>query len=173
MKKDKKTKVLNKIIKGEIHIKISLPPQPLTIPNQKIKTNFLLEPGNWIPILEEIINVGLGWDFTGGETFDLDSSITGFDSKLNPIESIYFKHLKGLNGSILHHGDNLTGEGEGDDEVITIGLDRVPSNITSLAVTVNSYKGNSIIKAKSGFIRLYTNSKGIRKYILSFSKDCI
>ena len=173
MKKDKKTKLLNKIIKGEIHIKISLPPQPLTIPNQKIQTNFLLEPGNWIPILEEVVNVGLGWDFTGGETFDLDASVTGFDNKLKPIESIYYSHLTGLNGSVLHHGDNLTGEGDGDDEVITIGLDRVPSNITSLAVTVNSYKGNSIIKAKSGFIRLYTNSNGIGKYILSRSKDCI
>ena len=40
-------------------------------------------------------------------------------------------------------------------------------------MTVNSYKGNSIIKAKSGFIRLYTNSNGIGKYILSRSKDCI
>ena len=62
MKKDKKTKIINKIKKGEIHISISLPPQPLTIPNQKIQTNYLLEPGNWIPILEEIVNVGLGWD---------------------------------------------------------------------------------------------------------------
>ncbi len=173
MKKDKKTKIINKITKGEIHISISLPPQPLASPNQKIQTNYLLEPGNWIPILEEIVNVGLGWDFTGGETFDLDTSITGFDSNLNPIESIYYQNLTGLNGSVLHHGDNLTGEGEGDDEVITIGLDRVPSKVTSLAVTVNSYKGNSIIKAKSGYIRLYTNSNGIGKYILSRSKDCI
>ena len=173
MKKDKKTKEYNKITKGEIHISITLPPEELTKPNQSIRTDYPLNPGNWIPILEPIVNVGLGWDFTGGETFDLDASVTGFDSNFNPIESIYYGHLTGLNRSVLHHGDNLTGEGEGDDEVITIGLDRVPNNITSLAVTVNSYKGNSIIKAKSGFIRLYTNSTGIGKYILSRSKDCI
>ncbi len=56
--------------------------------------------------------MGLGWDFTGEETFDLDTSITGFNNKLNPIESIYYKHLTDLNGSVLHHGHNLTGEGE-------------------------------------------------------------
>ena len=173
MKKDKKTKQYNKIIKGELHIKITLPPEPLSKPNQKVRTDYALIPGNWIPILESVVNVGLGWDFTGGETFDLDASVTGFDKNLNPVESVYYSHLTGLNGSVLHHGDNLTGEGEGDDEVITIGLDRVPNNVTSLAVTVNSYKNNSIIKAKSGFIRLYTNSTGIGKYILSRGKDCI
>ena len=173
MKKDKKTKEYKKIIKGEIHISITLPLEPLTAPNQKIRTDYELIPGNWIPILEPIVNVGLGWDFTGGETFDLDASVTGFDNNFNPIESIYYSHLTGLNNSVLHHGDNLTGEGEGDDEVITIGLDRVPRNVTSLAVTVNSYSENSIIKAKSGFIRLYTNSNGIGKYTLSRSKDCI
>ena len=173
MKKDKKTKEYKKIIKGEIHISITLPLEPLTAPNQKIRTDYELIPGNWIPILEPIVNVGLGWDFTGGETFDLDASVTGFDNNFNPIESIYYSHLTGLNNSVLHHGDNLTGEGEGDDEVITIGLDRVPKNVTSLAVTVNSYKENSIINAKSGFIRLYTNSNGIGKYTLSRSKDCI
>ena len=173
MKKDKKTKEYKKIIKGEIHISITLPLEPLTAPNQKIRTDYELIPGNWIPILEPIVNVGLGWDFTGGETFDLDASVTGFDNNFNPIESIYYGRLTGLNNSVLHHGDNLTGEGEGDDEVITIGLDRVPRNVTSLAVTVNSYKENSIINAKSGFIRLYTNSNGIGKYTLSRSKDCI
>ena len=172
-KKDKKTKQVNKIMKGELHIRITLPPEPLATPNQNVQTNILLQPGNWIPIVENVVNVGLGWDFTGGETFDLDASVTGFDYNLRPIESIYFRNLIGLNGSVKHHGDNLTGEGDGDDEVITIGLDRVPQNVTSLAVTINSYKENSIIKAKSGFIRLYTNSNGIGKYILSRTKDCI
>ena len=55
MKKDKKTKIINKITKGEIHISISLPPQPLASPNQKIQTNYLLELGNWIPILKEVV----------------------------------------------------------------------------------------------------------------------
>ncbi|ORX79226.1 hypothetical protein BCR32DRAFT_281603 [Anaeromyces robustus] len=172
-KKDKQTKRKEKKMKGKIHIKIEVPPQPLTYPNQNIETNYILQPGNWIPILEDIVNVGLGWDFTEEERFDLDASVTAFNYNLDPITSIYYNNLSGLNKSVLHHGDNLTGEGDGDDEVITIGLDRVPDNVKLLAVTINSYRENSIIKAKSGFIRLYTNTTGIGKYILSRSKDCI
>ncbi|OUM61825.1 hypothetical protein PIROE2DRAFT_69562 [Piromyces sp. E2] len=172
--KDKTTKQKKEVMKGQIHIKIVLPPEPLTNPNPNIQTNNLFQPGSWVPVLEDVVNVGLGWDFTEGEeTFDLDGSVTAFDYNLNPIESVYYGNLSGISGSVLHHGDNLTGEGEGDDEVVTIGLDRVPDNVKLLAVTVNSYKSNSLIKAKSGFIRLYTNTTGLGKYILSRSKDCI
>lgn len=173
MEKDKHTKQKNKIMVGKLHIKIEVLPKPLTYPNQHIKTNTLFQPGSWIPVLEDIVNVGLGWDFTGEERFDLDASVTAFDYDLNPIESVYYGNLSGIGESVLHHGDNLTGEGEGDDEVITIGLDRVPENVKLLAVSVNSYKENNMIKAKSGFIRLYTNTTGLGKYILSKSKDCI
>jgi len=172
-KKDKQTKQKSVITQGQIHIKIELPPEPLTNPNRSIQTNTMFQPGTWIPILEDVVNVGLGWDFTEEETFDLDGSVTAFDYKLNPIESVFFNNLQGIGGSVLHHGDNLTGEGEGDDEVVTIGLDRVPENVKLLAVTVNSYRNNSLIKAKSGFIRLYTNTTGLGKYILARSKDCI
>ena len=67
-----------------------------------------LQPGSWIEILEPSIMVGLGWDFTGTETFDLDASVTGFDYNYNPIESIYFNHKRGLNNSVIHFGDNRT-----------------------------------------------------------------
>jgi len=173
MVKDKKTKQKNEIMKGQVHIKVVLPPEPLTNPNRSVQTNILFQPGTWVPVLEDVVNVGLGWDFTGGETFDLDGSVTAFDYDLNPIESVYYGNLSGISNSVLHHGDNLTGEGNGDDEVITIGLDRVPNNVKLLAVTVNSYKSNSMTKAKSGTIRLYTNTTGLGKYILSRSKDCI
>jgi len=173
MKKDKQTKQYNEITKGQLHIRVELPPEPLAYPNRSIRTNTMFQPGSWIPILEDVVNVGLGWDFTGEETFDLDGSVTAFDYGLNPIESVYFSSLEGIGGSVKHHGDNLTGEGEGDDEVITIGLDRVPENVKLLAVAVNSYKSNNLIKAKSGYIRLYTNTTGLGKYILAKSKDCI
>ena len=83
--------------------------------------------------------VGLGWDFTGGESFDLDASITGFDYNYNVIESIYFSNKRGLNNSVIHYGDNQTGEGEGDDEVIRVNLFKVPPRVHFLAVTINSY----------------------------------
>ena len=132
-----------------------------------------LIPGTWIPVNEPTVSVGLGWDFTGKETFDLDASITGFDEKYNVLEAIYYGNKKGLKGSVIHFGDNLTGEGEGDDEVIQVNLKSVPENVYYLAVTINSYSKNSLIKAQSAYIRLYTNNYSIGRYTLARTKDCI
>ena len=132
-----------------------------------------LIPGTWIPVNEPTVFVGLGWDFTGKETFDLDASITGFDEKYNVLEAIYYGNKKGLKDSVIHFGDNLTGEGEGDDEVIQVNLKSVPENVYYLAVTINSYSKNSLIKAQSAYIRLYTNNYSIGRYTLARTKDCI
>lgn len=142
-----------------------------TLPTKS--TNFI--PGQWFEINTNEINVGLGWDFDGSETFDLDASVTGFNECNEPVEAIYYGNKDGLNKAVHHFGDNLTGEGEGDDEVISIKLNKVPSKVISLAVTVNSYKSNSLIKAKQAFIRLYeTHSKReIGKFVLNKTKDCI
>ena len=102
-----------------------------------------LQPGTWIEVIEPSVTVGLGWDFTGGETFDLDASVTGFDYNYNPIESIYFNNKRGLNSSVIHFGDNRTGQGAGDDEVIKVLLAKVPMRVHFLAVTINSYKNKS------------------------------
>ena len=73
------------------------------IPIVSHKRGDALQPGSWIPVNEPVVQVGLGWDFTGGETFDLDASITGFDEKYNVIESIYFNNKRGLNNSVIHY----------------------------------------------------------------------
>ena len=132
-----------------------------------------LQPGSWIPVSEPTVLVGLGWDFTGSETFDLDASVTGFDFQLNVVDTIYFNHKRGLNGSVIHFGDNTTGEGAGDDEVIKIILHQVPRSVQYLAVTINSFKKNSLIRARSAYIRLFTNMYHIGKYTLRRTKDCI
>jgi hypothetical protein len=87
-----------------------------------------LQPGNWIVVSQQDIYVGLGWDFSWGDSFDLDASVTGFDEKNKVIEFIYFGNETGLKGSVKHSGDNLTGIGIGDDEVIQISLSKVPEN---------------------------------------------
>ena len=132
-----------------------------------------LQPGSWIEVLEPSIMVGLGWDFTGTETFDLDASVTGFDYNYNVIESIYYSHKQGLNGSVIHYGDNTTGQGAGDDEVIRINLLQVPPRVHFLAVTINSFKKNSLIRAKSAYIRIFTDAYHIGKYVLTRTKDTI
>ena len=152
-------------------------PPPMMPAGPNILTAFrrgdALQPGTWIPVREPIIMVGLGWDFTGRETFDLDASVSGFDKQYSHIDSIYFNHKLGLNGSVKHFGDNRTGQGSGDDEVIQVSLNKVPARVQYLAVTINSYKKNSLIKARSAYIRIFTKSYHIGKYTLNRTKDCI
>lgn len=132
-----------------------------------------LIPGTWIPIQEPTVYVGLGWDFTGKETFDLDASVTGVGEKFNIVEAIYYGNKKGLKGSVIHFGDNLTGQGDGDDEVIQVFLSRVPPEVFYLAVTINSYSRNSLIKAQSAYIRVFTDKYNIGRFTLTRTKDCI
>ena len=146
---------------------------PPRIPIIEHRRGDALQPGSWIQVMEPLVMVGLGWDFTGRETFDLDASITAFTHEYSLVESIYFSHKIGLNNSIIHMGDNTTGEGAGDDEVIKVLLHKIPKRVHFLAVTINSYKRNSLIKARSAYIRLFTPNYHLGKYLLNRTKDCI
>jgi stress response protein SCP2 len=113
------------------------------------------------------IMVGLGWDPVqsggGGGLFgglfggssaanvDCDASVImlGANDKLqNNKDVIYFGNLKSNDGSVQHSGDNLTGDGDGDDEQVMIDLSRVPSNIQKLVFVVNIY---DCVKRKQHF----------------------
>ncbi|MBP3760043.1 MAG: TerD family protein [Ruminococcus sp.] len=99
------------------------------------------------PSLSKII-VGLGWDtnkYDGGADFDLDASafLCGENGRVNnDLDFIFYSNLKHSSGSVEHTGDNLTGEGEGDDEVIKVDLSRVPANISKIAFTVTIYEAD-------------------------------
>ncbi len=86
--------------------------------------------------------VGLGWDtkrYDGGYDFDLDAAafLLGQDGKvLSDNDFIFYNNLDGRNGAVVHTGDNLTGEGEGDDEVILINFSKIPQEIHKIAITV-------------------------------------
>lgn len=88
------------------------------------------------------ILAGLGWDtnrYDGGHDFDLDASVfmLGENGKLLRDEDfIFYNNLNGRDGAVVHTGDNLTGDGDGDDEVIIINFDKIPSEIKKLAVCV-------------------------------------
>lgn len=122
--------------------------------------------------------MGLGWDavkkrgflgFGGGGEIDLDASCVMFDADRNPLDVVYFGHLRSNDGSVLHSGDNLTGEGEGDDEVINVALNRVPANVRSLVFTVNSFRGQTFDEVDNAFCRLVNAADGreIARYALS------
>ena len=109
---------------------------------------------------------GLRWDILPGNIYDLDASIISFDRNINQMEIIYHKNLKSVDGSIVHYGDNRTGLGEGDDEVLSVDLSRINPNVNAMAVIVNSFKGNSMIGLKSAFIRLYDQTRLIGCHVL-------
>ena len=89
--------------------------------------------------------VGLGWDvnaFDSGFDFDLDASafLVGSNGKCpTEKEFIFYSNLEHPSGAVKHMGDNLTGEGEGDDEQIEVDLSLVPANVERIAFTVTIY----------------------------------
>lgn len=99
------------------------------------------------PNLKKII-VGLGWDprSTEGATFDLDGSafLLKSDGKVRgDSDFIFYNNLKSTDGSVVHTGDNTTGEGEGDDERIEIDLSRVLADIDRISVTVTIHDADA------------------------------
>lgn len=91
------------------------------------------------------VHIGLGWDtnkYQGQEEFDLDASVflVGANGKVNHDEDfIFYNNLKSRNGGVIHQGDNRTGDGDGDDEVITVEFDKIPSDIEKVVITVTIY----------------------------------
>ena len=89
--------------------------------------------------------VGLGWDpnkYDGGYDFDLDAAafMVGANGKVTTdTDFIFYGNLKHASGAVEHMGDNLTGEGEGDDEQILVDLSLVPANIQKIGFTVTIY----------------------------------
>lgn len=89
--------------------------------------------------------VGLGWDvnrYDGGNDFDLDAAafMLGENGKVRKDEDfIFYGNLESSDGSVRHTGDNRTGDGDGDDEVILLDLSKVPADVKKIAITVTIY----------------------------------
>ena len=121
------------------------------------------------------IMVGLGWDvnaFDSGADFDLDAAafMLGADGKCpTEKEFIFYGNLNHTSEAVNHQGDNLTGEGEGDDEQIQVDLTKVPANVEKIAFTVTIYEAETrrqnFGQVSNAFIRLVdetTNTELIR-----------
>ncbi|MYS82303.1 TerD family protein [Embleya scabrispora] len=101
------------------------------------------------------IRMGLGWaPAKAGSSIDLDASCIAFDAQGKKVVTVWFMKLSGLDGAIVHSGDNLTGEGEGDDESIVVRLDALPPHVTGLVFTVNSFLGQKFTEVSRAFCRL-------------------
>lgn len=131
------------------------------------------------------VRMGLGWDpaeapkksgffgsmFGGGAAadIDLDASCLLLDAQKNLLDVVWFRQLQSRDGSIRHSGDNLTGEGSGDDEVIFVDLTRLPGNVAYLAFTVCSFRGQTFNEVGGAFCRLVddSNNTEMAKFNLS------
>ncbi|MEU5085700.1 TerD family protein [Streptomyces sp. NPDC021356] len=119
---------------------------------QKNQTVSLVKGGR--PLLSQV-KMGLGWEpaFRGAD-IDLDASVIAYGPQRNHIDSCYFGKLSILGGAVKHSGDNLTGEGAGDDEVIVVDLGRIPQEVTGLVFTVNSFSGQKFTEVAKAYCRL-------------------
>ncbi len=125
---------------------------------QKNQTVSLVKGGR--PLLSQV-KMGLGWEPAyRGKDIDLDASVIAYGPQRNHLDSCYFGKLAILNGSVKHSGDNLTGEGAGDDEVITVDLGRLPAEVSGLVFTVNSFSGQKFTEVAKAYCRLLDAATG-------------
>lgn len=121
------------------------------------------------------IMIGLGWDvnaFDSGADFDLDAAafMLGSNGKCpTEKEFIFYGNLEHTSGAVKHMGDNLTGEGEGDDEQILVSLADIPANVEKVAFTVTIYdaepRRQNFGQVSNSYIRIVdeaTNTELIR-----------
>lgn len=125
------------------------------------------------------IMVGLGWDtnkYDGSNAFDLDSTVfmLGSDGKVTGVQDfVFYSNLKHPSGSVTHMGDNLTGEGAGDDEQIMVDLSLVPANIERIAFAVTIYDADTrrqnFGQVSNAFIRIVDCANGTE--LLNYDLD--
>jgi tellurium resistance protein TerD len=122
--------------------------------------------------------VGLGWDArtTTGTDFDLDASallLNNTGKVVSDKHFIFFNNTTSPDGSVEHTGDNLTGEGDGDDETIKVNLAAVPAEVDKIVFPVSIYEGQArqqgFGQVRNAFIRIINQSDSaeIARYDLS------
>lgn len=121
------------------------------------------------------ISMGLGWDPAGADKpsgffgkllgsapaeIDLDASCVVLDGNKRPVDLVWFRQLKSNCGNIVHSGDNRTGQGAGDDEVIKIDLIGLSHEVQHLVCTVNSFTGQDFNQVANAYCRITDDTTG-------------
>ncbi len=129
------------------------------------------------PGLKKLL-VGLGWDprATDGKEFDLDGSVFMLNASgkaRSDADFIFYNNLKSADGSVAHSGDNRSGQGDGDDETVTIDLDKVPADVDKISVCVTIHdaaaRNQNFGMVSKAFIRCINggDNKEIARFDLS------
>ncbi|MBR1528774.1 MAG: TerD family protein [Oscillospiraceae bacterium] len=132
------------------------------------------------PGLSKLI-VGLGWDvnqYDGGADFDLDAAAFLLDASgkvTSDADFVFYNNLKHASGAVEHTGDNLTGEGEGDDEVLKVDLSKVPANIAKIDFTVTIYDAETRCQnfgqVSNAYIHVLDETNGIELIRFDLGED--
>ncbi len=129
------------------------------------------------PGLKKLL-VGLGWDprATDGKEFDLDGSVFLLNTSgkaRSDADFIFYNNLKSADGSVAHSGDNRSGQGDGDDETVTVDLDKVPADVDKISVCVTIHdaaaRNQNFGMVSKAFIRCINggDNKEIARFDLS------
>lgn len=118
------------------------------------------------------VTMGLGWDpAQAGRRIDLDASVIAFDAAGKDVDKVWFMSKQGCRGAIRHSGDNLTGQGDGDDEQIRVDLGALPPTVTALVFTVNSFSGQKFTDVRAAYCRLLdSNGSELVRFSLTDSQ---
>lgn len=138
-------------------IRLFIPSAP-----KRQKVAFAMEKGGVLDLPTDLarITVGLGWDVDEGEV-DLDVSAVLLDQSGNDLEAVFFGRLESEEHGIQHTGDNLTGEGDGDDEQILVGLETIGPQVHQVYFVVNIYTPNRTFRqVAEPYCRVVDNSSG-------------
>ncbi|MER8042913.1 TerD family protein [Streptomyces sp. NPDC094032] len=124
--------------------------------------------------------VGLGWDVrtTTGADHDLDASallLNDTGKVASDLHFVFYNNLTSPDGSVEHTGDNLTGEGDGDDESIKVDLSAVPADVTKIVFPVSIHdadnRGQSFGQIRNAFIRVVNQANGVELARYDLSED--
>jgi tellurium resistance protein TerD len=135
----------------------------------------------------DVLQVGLGWDpvkkkkgffgslLGGGDEIDLDASCVLMTADGTDIDTIWFSQLKSRCGGVVHNGDNLTGEGDGDDEQVKIALPKIPEEVKKLvfAVTIHEAeaRNQNFGMVSNSFMRIVNNDSDAEVARFDLSED--
>jgi tellurium resistance protein TerD len=125
--------------------------------------------------------IGLGWDtnkYNGGFDFDLDASAFLVDTNnrcVNDSDFVFYNNLQHPSGSVMHTGDNRTGEGEGDDEQLIIDFSKIPSHVNKIGITVTIHDADHRLQnfgqVSNAFVRLVDESTNIELLRFDLGED--
>lgn len=124
---------------------------------------------------------GLGWDTrtTDGQDFDLDASafmVNAAGKVRSDADFIFYGQLRSAEGSVEHTGDNRTGEGDGDDEVLKVNLQNVPQDIQKIVLTVTIHEAEArrqnFGQVQNAFVRIVNEDTGREITRFDLGEDC-